>query len=272
MPRASARSSSSAPTHFGVGFGEELVERGAAVGEPAAGELKGEADPEQALLGAVVEVALEASTLGVAGFDDAAREARTSASWARSSACRRAFSSARLAAAPTASTSAGSSSERRVVDERGEAVAVVLEHRDGAARLARRGRALLRRGRRSVTVGEPEGELERVVAQRAGDRVADLGRRRERAQLDDEIGDRGAVQPGAQQTDQERDRDRDEATSPTSQSRTIPAISAPTPRRRRRTTHEEHDRHGGEHGDRGEGTAGRSPRPPDPSARAAPRA
>ena len=71
MPRARARNSSSARDHFGVGLGEEPVERGAAVGEAAADELKGEADPEQALLGAVVEVALDPSALGVAGFDDA---------------------------------------------------------------------------------------------------------------------------------------------------------------------------------------------------------
>ena len=56
---------------LGVRLGEELVEGGAAVGEPAAGELEREPDPEQALLGAVVEVALEAAPLGVAGFDDA---------------------------------------------------------------------------------------------------------------------------------------------------------------------------------------------------------
>ena len=56
---------------FGVGLGEQLVEGGAAVGELAAGELEREPDPEQVLLGAVVEVALEPAALGVAGFDDA---------------------------------------------------------------------------------------------------------------------------------------------------------------------------------------------------------
>ena len=57
--------------HLGVRLGEELVDRRrAAVGEPAAGELEREPDPEQPLLRAVVEVALEAAPLGVACLDD----------------------------------------------------------------------------------------------------------------------------------------------------------------------------------------------------------
>jgi hypothetical protein len=49
-----------------VGFGEQLVESGVAVCELSAGELEREPDPEQVLLRAVVEVALEAAPLGVA--------------------------------------------------------------------------------------------------------------------------------------------------------------------------------------------------------------
>ena len=48
-----------------------MVEGGATVGELSAGELEREPDPEQVLLGAVVEVALEPASLVVACFDDA---------------------------------------------------------------------------------------------------------------------------------------------------------------------------------------------------------
>ena len=71
MPRASARSSASASTASASASASSCVERGAAVCEPAAGELEREPDPEQALLGAVVEVALEPPSLVVAGLDDA---------------------------------------------------------------------------------------------------------------------------------------------------------------------------------------------------------
>ena len=105
-----------------------------------------------------------------------AREARTSASWALSSACRRAFSSARLAAAPTASRSSGSSSERRVVDERGDASPVVLEHGDGASFAS----GHVERAPAGIDValvrGQPERELEGRIAERA--RRSRRGRRR----------------------------------------------------------------------------------------------
>ena len=56
---------------LGVRLAEELVDRGVSSSDPAAGELEREPDPEQPLLGAVVEVALEPPPLGVSGLDDA---------------------------------------------------------------------------------------------------------------------------------------------------------------------------------------------------------
>ena len=61
---------------LGVRLGEELVDGAVPVGDSAAGELEREPDPEQALLGAVVEVALEPPPLGVSGLDDGQRAQR----------------------------------------------------------------------------------------------------------------------------------------------------------------------------------------------------
>ena len=73
-------------------------------------------DPEaqrqrhEALLCSVMEVALQAAAGGVARFDDACAEALSSSTFARRSAARRSFSSANVAAEPTARTSSRSSS------------------------------------------------------------------------------------------------------------------------------------------------------------------
>ena len=58
--------------HLGVGLRQELVDAaGTAIGETHPGRPQGQADAQQALLGAVVQVALESTSLGVAGLDDA---------------------------------------------------------------------------------------------------------------------------------------------------------------------------------------------------------
>ena len=111
--------------------------------------------------------------LGVAGLDDPRREARTSASWARSSACRRAFSSARPAAAPTAWTSSGSSSSDgswTSAARRFPSCSSTVTARPGSAS----GTSASVGVDVALLLGEPEGELERGVAERARDRVAHL--------------------------------------------------------------------------------------------------
>ena len=58
--------------HLGVGLRQELVDAvGTAIGETHPGRPQGQADAQQALLRAVVQVALESTSLGVAGLDDA---------------------------------------------------------------------------------------------------------------------------------------------------------------------------------------------------------
>ena len=196
--------------HFGVGFGEEPVERGASVGEAAADELKGEADPEQALLGAVVEVALEPSALGVAGFDDARSRGPHLVELGAQLGLQAGVLQRQARRRADRVDEGGVVEECGVVNERGEAPAVALQDGDGAARLGVGVELCSVRPDVALTVREPEGEHERLVAQGAGDRVADLGWREWAVEGDDEIGDRGPVQPGAQQTDEEGDGDRAE--------------------------------------------------------------
>ena len=71
MPRASARSSASASTASASASASSSSSAAPPSASSAAGELEREPDPEQVLLGAVVEVALEPAALGVAGLDDA---------------------------------------------------------------------------------------------------------------------------------------------------------------------------------------------------------
>ena len=66
-------------------------------------------------------------------------------------------------------------------------------------------------------LGEPVRELERRIAQGAGERVAQLARRRVGAQLDEEVSDGRPRQSGVQQADQEhqrREADREERDAP----------------------------------------------------------
>ena len=207
MPRASARSSSSASPTSASASARSSSTAPSPSAESAAGELEREPDPEQALLGAVVEVALEPPPLGVSGLDDAGAggahlgelgaelrlQARVLEREARGGADRL--------------EELGLVQERRVVDERGDASAVMLEHGDRTS--FARGHVERAPARIDVALvrGQPESELERRIAERAGDRVADVVGSRERAELHDQIGDTGALQAGAQEADEERDRD-----------------------------------------------------------------
>ena len=159
---------------LGVRLGEELVRRRTSVGEPAAGELEREPDPEQALLRSVMEVALEPPPLGVAGLDDP-RPRGAHLCELGAQLCLQARVLEREAGrGADGLEELGLVEERRVMDENCEALPVVLEHGDGAPGL------LLRVERGSVRVdvafvlGQPEGELEGRIAERARDRVTHL--------------------------------------------------------------------------------------------------
>ena len=178
MPRASARSSSSALDDLGVGLGEELVDGAVPSAIRPLGELEREADPEQALLRAVVEVALEPPPLGVAGLDDARaggaylgelgaqlglearvleREARGGARPPRRARARRASAGSWTSAAT-----------RSAVRARARVTARPVTWLTSSGLPAGIDVALVR--------GQPEGELERRIAERAGDRVAHVAR------------------------------------------------------------------------------------------------
>ena len=237
---------------LGVGLGEELVDCGAAVGEPAAGELEREPDPEQALLGAVVEVALEPPPLGVAGLDDArARGAHLGELGAQLGLQARVLQREARRGADRLDE-LGVVEQRRVVDERGEALAVVLEHRDRSARLVVEVERVLRRRRRSA---RPSGSQKasssdgspsvRAIASRTC-----AGRGSEPSSTT-RSATRGAVQPRAQQTDQEgerqiaarRRRQADSRTEPSGVSRSDSASDRAAPRK---STSAPLPEHGGE--------------------------
>ena len=74
MPRARSRSSVDRLAGLLVGLGDEVLGP-FAVGHPPAGEPEDERHRDEPLLGAVVEVALQAAALGVGGGDDAGARA-----------------------------------------------------------------------------------------------------------------------------------------------------------------------------------------------------
>ena len=149
-----------------------------------------ERERDEPLLGAVVEVALEALALLLAGLDDPRAGAAQLVE--RAPAARRAAGRSR-ARSPlrrdTRSSSSGSSCSAGSCSSAATRLAV-------SARSTRR--ALPRSpapgsvNGRAVEVGpapvlgQPVGERERRIAQRPGERVAEVGRRRVRAQLDQE--------------------------------------------------------------------------------------
>ena len=208
MPRASSRSSASAAASFGVG-----LERGArraaraSVGELRSRELEREPDPEQALLGAVVEVALEPAAFGVAGLDDArARGAHLGELGAQLGLEARVLERERGGGADRVDEP-GVVEQRGVVDERGEPVALVLEHRDRAAGLLRRGEPAsvgvdVAPGSGSQKASSSEGSPSaRAIASRTSPGCD------ARAERDDQLRDPRPVHPRPQQTDKERNRD-----------------------------------------------------------------
>ena len=137
-----------------------------------------------------------------------AREPCSSSSRARSSACSRPFSSAMPAAAAdgveqlglVARATGRARAPRRV--RRRDRSRVVARPSSGTGQ---RDGAAFDVGPAPV-LGQPVGERQRGIAQRARERVAQVGRRRVRAQLDEQVADGRAGEPGVEQADQERDR------------------------------------------------------------------
>ena len=136
-----------------------------------------------------------------------ARDPLSSSRRARSSTWRRVFSMAMPAAAVTAARSWGSSPSdgRGRAPRPARAVAVDRGHRP-----ARAGPRQLRHPPVEVGVaaelGQPVGELERGVAQRARERIAQLARARLGVEVDEQVADGRAREAGLEQPEQERDR------------------------------------------------------------------
>ena len=208
MPRASARSSARASTTSASASARSSSTDVPSVGEPSAGELEREPDPEQALLRSVVEVALDAPPLGVARLDDPrAGGAHLGELGAQLGLQARVLEREARCCAHRLDE-LGIVEERRVMDESCEALPVVLEHRDGARGLGLRDERVSVGIDVALLLGQPESELERGIAERARDRVTNLRGSRQRPELDHQLGHGRAVQPRAQEAGEEGERDR----------------------------------------------------------------
>ena len=138
-----------------------------------------------------------------------ARDARTSSSWARTSAARRSFSRAIRAALPTASTRPGILRvDRGVVDEDAEQLVLALEPGDrprwvGDRQLDR----LARRVDESRARWSGECQLQRGVAEGPREDVAEAADRHAATELDDEARDPSPAPAGPNHPEQEPDRE-----------------------------------------------------------------
>ena len=184
-----------------LGFGDELG--GLAVGDAGADELECETDAEQPLLSAVVEVAFEPATFVVSGADDA----RAGGAQLFELGTQLGVQAFVLEREPRGRP--GCFEQRllvgqvRVVHDRGELIAD-QGHRS-AGRLGDLDLAplLVDPG---AAVGEPECELERRVADRSCERVADAAGL-DVPELDDEVADGAASAPREEDADRESNRD-----------------------------------------------------------------
>ena len=198
MPRASSRSSSRAARSSPSASVSSSPAPLASAPSLRAGELEREPEREQALLGAVVEVAFEPAPLLVAGADDPlAGGAQLGELGAQLGLEAFVLEREPGRRACRLRASAASLEQDRVVDERRDRRVGRAEHGHGAVRLGRRE---LERAARRVDVrpplGQPERELERRVAERPRERVANRAGRRA-LELDHQVGDAcaGAAAP-----------------------------------------------------------------------------
>ena len=238
-------------SQLGIRLGQQLAGAVRLRAELISDELQREAEAEQPLLGAVVQIALEPAPLLVAGRDDP-RARGTQLHQLRAQLrlqplvlerqpCRR----ARRLEQPRPLE------QRGVVHERRDWSLGRTEHRH---RPTRPGRRQLERPPLAVDVrrslGQPERQLERGIAERPRECVPHRARWRP-LQLDHEIGHRAAPGPAPEHArgEHERDRERDER-PPTS----------PRPSSTRRPTRERRD------GDRAGSQTGRRRRRPRPRA------
>ena len=121
-----------------------------------------------------MEVALEPPPLGVPGLDDAGTRSAHLGELGAELGLKARVLEREARGGADGLEELGLVLERRIVDERGDAPPVVLEHGDGASFASRTVERAPARIHVALVRGQPERELERRIAERARDRVADV--------------------------------------------------------------------------------------------------
>ena len=206
MPRASSRSSARRPSQLG----RCLVERHARspasepVADLRAGDAEGQREVHQALLGAVVEVALDAAALGVAERNDPGAGGADLLELGADLGLEALVLDGHAGGRRDGADQPGVVVQGAVVEHGGDGIPVVAQDGDGP--VATGGRQLDRASGgvdEGVPVGQPVGELQGGVVQGAGEHLLEPAWRQGLAELDGEVADRRAVQSGAGQPGQE---------------------------------------------------------------------
>ena len=173
------------------------------VTQRASRDLQLEAERDESLLGAVMEVSLDPPALEIPGLDDPCARGADLLELRFDLGRQSIVLDRQPHGAGDRGDQARLLEEDGVVDDRGLPDAVPLEHRDGLAR-AVFGQLHRLAGRidEPILAGRPVGHLQRGITERVGEGIAEAGRRRGLPQLDDEVRDarRGPSGTGASRT------------------------------------------------------------------------
>ena len=206
MPWVSSRSSSSASASAVARFSHERLGGRRARGQLRFEQAERHRDRDEPLLGAVVQIALDSPPLGVGRLDQP-RARRLELEQPRPELGLEALVLEREARGRAHGPhELGVVLQHGVVQQHGDRLSVALDERRAAPAVVIRE---LDRSAVGVDVAllgsEPEGELERRVAQRPRERLAQIDGGARSAQLDDEPRDHAARQPPLQEHEQHRD-------------------------------------------------------------------
>ena len=191
IPCASSLSSARVEAQLRVGVGEPGLELGARRLTAGPHYPEGEGESDESLLCPVVEVALEAAALEVAGFDDA-HARRPQVLELGADVGPQAFVLHREASGrDELFDPAGIAEQHGVVDESGNRLAIAQQGRDGATGAGIDGDGPAVGIDESVGTGRAKRDLQPGVAERTRERVARSTRPRGVLEVDDELRDRG---------------------------------------------------------------------------------
>ena len=214
MPRASSRSSSSADSSSSPRAREQLLGRERVLVQLGAREPDVQRHRDQPLLGAVVQVALEPPPLLEPDLEHALARAAQLGDLRAQLGVQPLVLEREPGGRPHRLHVPAHLRQRRVVHDRGHALAVAVHLRD-RSRGVPEGQLVLAPARVDVVplLGQPEQELERRVLERLGERVAHPARARGRAQLRHQLAHRAALrharahERGQEQVRNQRQRD-----------------------------------------------------------------